>query len=145
MWLQPWKQQKLHTSFALYCKCSAILLFFTLCVLIVACGTSNNSQADPGNQFVTVTIDLNGSHGSPTPPLPDYLCGAWVTNTSPGIDPDNPNSLISVFAKFVHTVNNNPVGVDGAIATAQINWPDGTTNTATATTTSDGLAVIPVM
>jgi hypothetical protein len=145
MWLQSWKQLKSHTSFAFYCKCSAIIFFFTLCVLIVACGTSANSQVDPGNQSVTVTIDLNGSNGSPTPPLPDYLCGAWVTNNSPGIDPNNPNSLISVFAKFVHTVNNNPVGVDGATATAQIDWPDGTTDTATAKTTPDGLAVIPIV
>ncbi len=145
MWLQSWKQLKSHTSFAFYCKCSAIVFFFTLCVLIVACGTSTNSQVDPGNQSVTVTIDLNGSNGSPTPPLPDYLCGAWVTNNSPGVNPDNSNSLISVFAKFVHTVNNNPVGVDGATATAQINWPDGTTDTATAKTTPDGLAVIPIV
>jgi len=145
MWLQSWKQLKSHTSFAFYCKCSAIVFFFTLCVLIVACGTSTNSQVDPGNQSVTVTIDLNGSNGSPTPPLPDYLCGAWVTNTSPGVNPDNSNSLISVFAKFVHTANNNPVGVDGATATAQIDWPDGTTGTATAKTTSDGLAVIPIV
>jgi len=145
MWLQPWKKLNSHTSFAFYCKCSAIVLLFALCVLIVACGTSNNSQVGQGNQSVTVTIDLNGSNGSPTPPLPDYLCGAWVTNTSPGIDPNNPNSLISVFAKFVHTVNENPVGVDGATATAQIDWPDGTTDTATAKTTSDGLAVIPIM
>jgi len=143
MWPQSWKQLKSHTSFAFYCKCSAIVLFFTLCVLIVACGTSNG-QVDTGNQSVTVTIDLNGN-GSPTPPLPDYLCGAWVTNNSPGLNPGNPNSLISVFAKFVHTVNNNPVGVDGATATAQIDWPDGTTDTATAKTTPDGLAVIPVM
>ena len=145
MWLQTWKQLKSHTSFAFYCKCSAIVFFFTLCVLIVACGTSTNSQVDPGNQSVTVTIDLNGSNGSPTPPLPDYLCGAWVTNNSPGVNPDNSNSLISVFAKFVHTVNNNPVGVDGATATAQIDWPDGTTDTATAKTTPDGLAVIPIV
>lgn len=145
MWLQSWKQLKSHTSFAFYCKCSAIVFFFTLCVLIVACGTSANSQVDPGNQSVTVTIDLNGSNGSPTPPLPDYLCGAWVTNNSPGVNPDNANSLISVFAKFVHTVNDNPVGVDGATATAQIDWPDGTTDTATAKTTPDGLAVIPIV
>jgi hypothetical protein len=145
MWLQSWKQLKSHTSFAFYCKCSAIVFFFTLCVLIVACGTSTNSQVDPGNQSVTVTIDLNGSNSSPTPPLPDYLCGAWVTNNSPGVNPDNSNSLISVFAKFVHTVNNNPVGVDGATATAQIDWPDGTTDTATAKTTPDGLAVIPIV
>src|SRR5215472_11794817 len=142
MWWQSWKQLKLHTSFSFYGKCSAIVLFFTLCALIVACGTSNSSQVDPSNQSVTVTIDLNGSKASPTPPLPDYLCGAWVTNTSPGF---NPNAPISVFAKFVHTVNDNPVGVDGATATAQIHWPDGTSGTATAKTTSDGLAVIPIM
>src|SRR6266699_2645753 len=95
MWLQSWKQLKSHTSFAFYCKCSAIVFFFTLCVLIVACGTSTNSQVDPGNQSVTVTIDLNGSKGSPTPPLPDYLCGAWVTNNSPAVNPIvlKPNSV----------------------------------------------------
>ncbi len=139
---QSRKQLKFPTSFSFYCKCSAIVLLFTLCALSVACGTSNSSQVDPSNQSVTVTIDLNGSNASPTPPLPDYLCGAWATNTSPGF---NPNAPINVFAKFVHTVNNNPVGVDGATATAQIDWPDGTTDTATAKTTSDGLAVIPIM
>src|SRR5260370_9633510 len=144
MWLQSWKKIKVQTFFCFYCKCSAIVFFFTLCVLIVACGTSTNSQVDPGNQSVTVTIDLNGSNGSPTPPLPDYLCGAWVTNNSPGVNPDNSNSLISVFAKFVHTVNNNPVGVDGATATAQIHWPNGTKDTATPKTTSAGLALIPI-
>lgn len=137
--MRSWKYWKRRFSFALYLKCASVLFLFTLGVLIVACG--NTGQVDPGNAAVA-TIDLNGFRGSPIPPLPDYLCGAWVTNSSPAFAP---NGVISVFAKFVHTVGGNPVGVDGAEGAATVLWPDGSSNTVSATTTSDGLIVFPVV
>ncbi len=146
MRLRSWKQLKTRTSPSFYLTCAATTLLFILCGLVVACGsTASASQPDLGNPAVTATIDLNRSDSSPTPPLPDYLCGAWVTNTSPGFSPDQPDQPISVFAKFVHTVNENPVGVDGATATATILWPDQSTDTATAKTTPDGLAVFSIL
>ncbi len=144
MWLQSWKQLKAHLSLSL--KCGALVLLFTLCLLVVACGsTANNNQVDLDNPVVTVTVGLNRSDSSPTPSLPDYLCGAWVTDTSPAFSPDQSGQPISVFAKFVHTVDENPVGVDGATATATILWPDQSTGTATAKTTPDGLAVFSIV
>ncbi|WP_156025345.1 hypothetical protein [Thermogemmatispora carboxidivorans] len=49
-----------------------------------------------------------------------------------------------VYAKFVHTVDGNPVGVGDATATATVRWWDGSTMTQTAQTTSDGLAVFSI-
>lgn len=148
MWLQSSKkQQQTPSSFSFTLKCGAILLLFALCALIVACGSSDDTnQGNLGNPVVTVTIDLNQSNSSSTPPLPSYLCGAWVTNTSPA---DNPHHPVYIYAKFVQ--NNtpqdpgNPVGVDGALGTATVQWPDGTADTVKAKTTADGLAVFPVI
>ena len=139
MRLQFWKHRKANIPLALYIKCGAILLLFLLSVLIVACGgtATNTNLGDPG---VTVTINLDQSNGSPTPPLPAYTCSAWVTNTSPGI---NTNPTIGVYAKFVHNVNGNPEGVFPATGTATVHWIEGDVNI-TANTTSDGLAVCPV-
>lgn len=135
------------SSVFFYLKCGAILLLFTLCALIAACSNNgSDGHVDLSNPAVTVTIDLNGSNSSPTPPLSPFLCGAWVTNTSPAYSPDHP---ISVFAKFVQTNNpkdrGNPVGVGGATGTATIQWPDGSTETVTTKTTADGLAVFPII
>ena len=141
MRLQFWKQWKKITSFSLYLKCGAIFLFLTLTVFIVACGgNSDNNQPDLGNPVVTVTIRLGDSNGLPPSPLPDYSCGAWATDSSPTYA----TGSISVFAKFVHNQNGNPEGVGNASATATVNWPDGSTDTRTATTTSDGLAVFSI-
>jgi hypothetical protein len=137
MWLQSLKS---HLSLSL--KCGALVLLFALCLFVVACGsTANNGQVNLNNPIVTVTIGLNGFDSSPTPALPDYLCGAWAADTSPVISQNQPDQPISIFAKFVHTVDENPVGVDGATATATILWPDQSTSTATTKTTPDGLAV----
>lgn len=139
MRLQMWKQWKTVTSLSLSLKCGAILLLFLFSVLIVACGgTATNANIDQPD--VTVTINLDQDNGSPTPPLPEYTCSAWVTNTSPGI---NNSSTIGVYAKFVHNVNGNPEGVYPAQGTATVLWPDGNVNV-TANTTSDGLAIFPV-
>ncbi len=141
MRLQSWKKQlKIRASFSLYLKCGAILLLFILSGLIVACG-SNNSQGDPGNPAVTVTIRIGDFNGSPTPPLPGYTCGAWATNNSPTLG----TTTIAIYAKFIHNVDGNPEGVGGATGTANVLWPDSSTDTVTATTTSDGLAVFPVV
>jgi hypothetical protein len=141
MRLQLWNSLKKSISFSLYLKCGAILFFLMLTVLIVACGsTSNASPADLGNPIVTVTIQLGNNNSSPTPPLPDYSCGAWATNTSP----TSSAGSVNVYAKFVHNLNGNPEGVDNASATATVNWPDGTTDSESATTTSDGLAVFSI-
>jgi hypothetical protein len=139
MRLQMWKQWKTTISLSLSLKCGAILLLFLFSVLIVACGgTATNANIDQPD--VTVTINLGQDNGSPTPPLPEYTCSAWVTNTSPGI---NNSSTIGVYAKFVHNVNGNPEGVYPAQGTATVLWPDGNVNV-TANTTSDGLVIFPV-
>ncbi len=130
---------KSYTHSSQYLKCGAIFLLFLLSVLIVACGGSG-TDTNLGQPPVTVTINLGQADGSPTPPLPPYTCSAWVTNTTPGI---NTTSAIGVYAKFVRNVNNNPVGVYPASATATVLWPDGNVNVS-ATTTQDGLAVFSV-
>jgi hypothetical protein len=141
MRLQRLKQLKTEASPSLYLKCGALLLLFLLSVLIVACGSDTPTNTNLGNPLVTVTINLNQNNSSPTPLLPAYTCGAWVTNTTPGL---NTSSIVNVYAKFIHNVDNNPVGVGSAKAQATVMWPDGSTNTLTATTTPDGLAVFPV-
>src|SRR2546421_6809720 len=124
-----------HLSFCL--KCGAMFLLLSLSALVIACGASNTSTADLNGPQVTVTIRFNdnlSSLGTVTP----YLCGAWITNTTPGF---NPGSEIPVYAHFVHNVNGNPVGVSGASAQASVEWADGYRDSRAGTTTSDGLAV----
>ncbi len=130
----------MRPSLSFYIKCGALFLLFLLSVLIVACGGNESNAVNLGAPVPTVTI-LIGNSSSPTPPLPDYWCGAWATQTSPGF---NPNTVVGVYAKFTHNVNGNPEGVDGAAATAVVQWPDGTTTTLSTTTTPDGLAVFSV-
>ncbi|HYK85198.1 MAG TPA: hypothetical protein VEV19_07520 [Ktedonobacteraceae bacterium] len=136
-----WQFRRLSKSrlpFALYLKCGAIFFLFLLSILIVACGSGTDTNL--GQPPVTVTINLGQLNGSPTPPLPEYTCSAWVTNTTPGI---NTNSVIGVYAKFVHNVNGNPEGVYPASATATVLWPEGNVNVSS-NTTPDGLAVFTV-
>ena len=135
-------QDKINTPFNLIVKCCAIFFLFFISILIVACSSNGTSQLNPGTPVVTVTIKLGQDTGSPTPPLSQYYCGGWATDTSP---PFTSTSTVSVFGKFTQNVDGNPVGVSGATATAQIQWPDGTSDTITETTTSDGLAVFPVV
>jgi hypothetical protein len=139
------RQNKKNTILALFIQCGAISFLLLLSILIVACSGNGSSQLDPGTPVVTVTINLGQVIGSPTPPLNDYYCGGWATDTSP---PFSSTSTVSVFGKVTHTVtvdgNSNPEGVNGATATATIQWPDGTTETKSVPTTSDGLAVFPV-
>jgi hypothetical protein len=141
MWSQRWKQLKKNTSLFFLIKCGAIALFFILSILVVSCGSSS-PQGNSTDPVVTVTIHLGQISGSPTPRFPDYACGGWATNTSP---PFSLSSKVDVYAKFTHTVQGNPVGVADASGTAIVLWPDGTTDTLSATTGTDGLAVFPVV
>ncbi len=136
------QQDKTKTLLNLILKFSAISFLFFMSILIVACSSNGSSQLNPGTPVVTVTIKLGQDTGSPTPMLSPYYCGGWATDTSPLF---SSTSTISIFGKFTQIVDGNPVGVGGATATATIQWPDGTTDTMTTTTTSDGLAVFPVL
>src|SRR5437016_407197 len=133
--------KKKGPAFSLYLKCSAVLVLFFFSVLIVACGggtTNSNTQSNVTNPIVTVTINLGNTNTTPLPTLSPYTCGAWTTNTSPAY---NASTEVAVYAKYTQSVNGNPQGVDAATATATIHWGDGTTDTQTINTTSDGLAV----
>ena len=131
---------KINTYFKLLIKCIAISSLFFISFLVIAC-SNNSAQLNPGTPVVTVTINLGQSIGSPTPTLSPYYCGGWATDTSPAY---TSTGTISIFGKFTKIVDGNPVGIGGASATATISWPDGTFDTQTTTTTSDGLAVFPV-
>jgi len=140
--MQLQRHEKNHTTLSLYLKSSAILFLLFLSILVVACSSNNSgSQVNLGTPVATITISLGQVIGSPTPPLKDYYCGGWATNTTPQY---NPTSVVSVYGKFTHNVGGNPQGVAGATATATILWPDNTTDSMTVTTTSDGLAVFPI-
>ena len=132
---------KANTLFNLIVKCSAIFFLFSISILIVACSSNSTGQLNLGTPVVTVTIKLGQDVGSPTPTLSPYYCGGWATDTSPAF---STTSTVSVFGKFTKIIDGNPEGVGGATATATIVWPDGTSDTMTTTTTSDGLAVFPV-
>jgi hypothetical protein len=135
-------QQPKKNALSLYLKFGALVFLLFLSVLIAACSSNGGStQLNPGTPVATVTINLNQSSSSPTPPLQAYYCGGWATDTTPAF---NPNSIVNVYGKFTHNVAGNPEGVEGATATATIYWPDGSTSPLTATTTKDGLAVFPV-
>ena len=135
------QQDKTKTLLNLIFKCSAISFLFFISILIIACSSNGSSQLNPGTPVVTVTIKLGQDIGSPTPTLSPYYCGGWATDTSPLF---SSTSTISIFGKFTQIVDGNPVGVLGATAIAIIQWPDGTSDTMTTTTTSDGLAVFPI-
>jgi hypothetical protein len=132
--------EKNTLSLSLLAKCAGIFLFLVLAVIVVAC-SSNTTQATPGTPVATLTVVFGQFNGSPTPPLAPYYCGGWATDTTPAY---SPNSVINVYGKFTHTVEGNPVGVNGASAVATILWPDGNTGTEKTTTGSDGLAVFTI-
>ncbi len=136
------QQHKKNTTTSLILKLGAISFLLFLSFLVVACGGNDNSQLGLGTPVATITINLGQALGSPTPPLKDYYCGGWATETTP---PFNPNSIVNVFAKFIHIdANGNPEGVAGATATAVIVWPDGSQEIPPQKTTSDGLVVFPI-
>ncbi len=121
-----------------YLKCGAVFLLLSLSILVIACGTSNTTTtANSSGPQVTVTIKFNNDLSSLGTVAP-YLCGAWVTNSTPAF---NAGNKIPVYARFVHNVNGNPVGINGASASASVAWADGGRDSQSATTTGDGLAV----
>jgi hypothetical protein len=136
------QKNKIVTLLKFIVTSSGISFLFFISILIVACSSNSNTQIDPGTPVATVTIKLGQGIGSPTPKLSNYYCGGWATDTSP---PYSSTSTVSIYGKFTQIVESNPIGVGGASATAIIQWPDGTTDTKSATTTSDGLAVFPVI
>ncbi|HKV59567.1 MAG TPA: hypothetical protein VJO32_14835 [Ktedonobacteraceae bacterium] len=115
-------------------------MLFLLTVVVVAC-SSTNAQIVPGTPVATLTVVFGQSNASPTPALAPYYCGGWATDTSPAY---TPNSVVSVYGKYTHTVDGNPVGVSGASAAATVLWPDGSSVTENTTTGSDGLAVFAI-
>src|SRR5262249_42148566 len=115
-----WNRLREHLGLSL--KCGSVLFLFLISVLIVACG-ANNTASVPGAPPVTVTINLDQTFSSPTPKLPDYSCGAWITESTPIF---NPTGTVQVYAKFVHNADGNPVGVGNVTATATILWPGNT-------------------
>src|SRR5258708_25112837 len=134
-------QQPKKNALSLYLKVGALVFLLFLSVLIAACSSNGGStQLNPGTPVATVTINLNQSGGSPTPPLQAYYCGGWATDTTPAF---NPNSIVNVYGKVTQNVDGNPEGDEGATATATILWPDGSFSPLTATTTSDGLSTVP--
>jgi hypothetical protein len=124
-----------HLATAL--KCGTVCILFIASLLLAACGAGTASTETPDASQVTVTIDL--SNKTPVPTAAPFWCGAWVTNTTPRFQP---GSQIGVNMKFVRNDNGNPVGVNGAQATATVTWADMVTETAVGQTTSDGLAVV---
>src|SRR5574340_718257 len=125
----------------LVAKFGAVLFFLFLTVGVVSCGNATG-QIVPSTPVATITISFNGNNGSPTPPLKDYYCGGWATDTTPAF---NASGVVNVFGKLTHIVDGNPVGVGNATAVATIIWPDNTSQTMSTTTTSDGLAVFSIM
>ncbi len=130
-----WNVRREHLGISL--KCGSVFFLFLISVLVVACG-ANNTAAAPSDPPVTVTINLNQTFASPTPPQAPYSCGAWATVSTPVY---NPGSTIQVYAKFVQNVDGNPVGMASAHANATFFWPSDPQTNVSATTTSDGLAV----
>ena len=141
--MKPSEQRNTQTvaHFSLYLKCVAIFLLLLMSFIVVACSTgSDTTTANLGAPPVTVTIRFdNDLTTTALPTQPAYLCGAWITNTSPGF---SPGSTIPVYAKFIHLVNGNPQGVAGASAQATLLLADAAPRALQATVTgSDGLAV----
>ena len=136
--IQTGKRQPTSSARSCYLKCGAAFLLFSLSILVIACGTNNTTTtANSSGPQVTVTINFNknlSSLGS----VASYLCGAWITNSTPAF---NAGNKIPVYARFVHNVNGNPVGINRASASASIEWADGGRDSQSTTTAGDGLAV----
>jgi hypothetical protein len=136
--IRKYQQSTMTSRLPFYLKCGAILLLLSLSFLLIACGASDTGNtAGLNNPPVTVTIRFTNNLSSLGTVSP-YLCGAWTHDTTPGF---NPGSQIPIYAHFVHNVNGNPVGVNGASAQASVQWADGSRANQAGTTTGDGLVV----
>jgi hypothetical protein len=137
-------QGKMQKKLTFYSKCGAVVLLLVFSIVMVACGGGAGAQNSLSDPPVTVTVGLNKGSGTMATQPNGYACGAWVTNTSPKLNAD---TQVGVNAKFVHNVNGNPEGVEGATAIADVEWPDHTHQSFQATTkvtTKDGLATFAV-
>jgi hypothetical protein len=139
--MEPSERSNARTAphFSLYLKYGAILFLLLMSFIVVACSTDADTNAtNLGAPPVTATIQFNNDLTA-LPTQAPYLCGAWITNTSPSFIP---GSTIPVYAKFVHVVNGNPQGVSGAAAQATLYLGNGNVASLPTTTTGlDGLAV----
>jgi hypothetical protein len=132
------EQQLVTTSHLSLClKCNTIFSLLVFSVILAACDTGSTTTTNLGEPQVTVTIHFN-NNVSLVPTVAPYLCGAWITNTTPAF---KPGDKIPVYAHFIHLVHGNPIGVGGASAQANVEWADGDSNRESAMTTTDGLAV----
>jgi hypothetical protein len=137
------KSWRSHPRYSLFAKAGAILMLFVLSVVVVACGANANTTAvNLNGPVVTVTINMNNNRVSPTPTLSPVWCGAWAAQTTPSFN--NGDTKVTVYGKFVQNDKGNPIGVDGATATATVYWPGGTTASYNATTTRDGMATFKI-
>ena len=140
--MEPSEQRNTQTAshFSLYLKCGAIFLLLLMSFIVGACGTTGSDTTNLGAPPATVTIQFNRNlTTTPLPTQPAYICGAWITNTSPSYVPGN---TIPVYAKFIHLVNGNPQGVAGANAQATLYLTGAAPNPLQpAVTGPDGLAV----
>jgi hypothetical protein len=132
---------KLRVTPIILAKLAGVCLLILVMAFMVACGSGGSGQI-PGTPAPTLTVSFGQFIGSPTSALQPIYCGGWATNATA---PYSPNGVINVYGKFTQTdKNENPVGIDGATATATVQWPDGSTDNITVQTTSDGLAVFSI-
>jgi hypothetical protein len=137
------KSWRSHPRYSLFAKAGAILMLFVLSVVVVACGANANTTAvNLNGPVVTVTINMNNNHVSPTPTLSPMWCGAWASQSTFSFN--DGDTKVTVYGKFVQNDKGNPIGVDGATATATVYWPGGATASYTSTTTHDGLATFEI-
>lgn len=136
---------KIYSRLSLYAKSGAIFLLLVLSALIVACGGgtgTNTTTVNLNGPVVTVTIQMNNNLVSPTPTLSPEWCGAWASQSTFSFNKGKTN--IPIYAKFVQNNSGNPTGIDGATATATIQWGDNTSEQLTSTTGTDGMATFNV-
>jgi hypothetical protein len=131
------QRRTIRSHLSLCLKASTIFLLLLLSALVIACGAGNTpTTADLNDPQGSVSIRFNTNASIPT--VAPYLCGAWITNTTPAF---KPGDKIPVYAHFIHNVNGNPVGVSGASAQASVEWADGYRDSEVVMTAQDGLAV----
>ena len=83
------QQRTIKSHVSLCLKSAAVLLLLLLSMLVIACGESNaNPTPDLGNPQIAVTIHFSNNM-SLIPTVAPYLCGAWITNTTPAFKPGN--------------------------------------------------------
>src|SRR5260370_23360115 len=100
-------QQPKNNSLSLYLKFGALVFLLFLSVLIAACSSNGGStQLNPGPPAATVTINLNQSRRTPTPPLQPHYCGGCATDTTPAF---NTNTIGTVYGQPTQNVPGNTV------------------------------------